>query len=414
MMELHPHDIAHGGEAVARHDGKAYFIPGAMPGEVVTATVVEDKGSWARTSLVSVIAESPARRTPPCPHASDCGGCQWQFADEEEQRRWKRSTVIGQLEHLGKIDTPLVHETVAAGPDLGYRNRMDFRVVDGSPALFRQRSNDLVPLRECLLMVPELQEVFSRLGDLSGVERITLRAGTNTGSVIAVVEGDLPDQIDTWGITVVHRTDRGIQTVIGNDVLTEIIDGVTFTIPSDGFFQNNTDGAEALVRLVGDALDVEPHETLLDGYCGVGLFGATVGRSCGRVVGIDSTPGAVKYARMNLANAGIDHHVIAGSFTKDIEALDEYWDVAVVDPPRKGLGARGVEAVTAAMPRRIAYVACDPASLARDARTLSEYGYEFVEATPVDMFPQTYHIEIVARFDRLQLDDDDASDRDDS
>ncbi|MCL1599498.1 MAG: class I SAM-dependent RNA methyltransferase [Actinomycetia bacterium] len=414
MMELHPHDIAHGGEAVARHDGKAYFIPGAMPGEVVEATVVEDKGSWARTSLVNVIAASPARRIPPCQHAADCGGCQWQFAEEAEQRRWKRSTVIGQLEHLGRIDAPLVHETVAAGPELGYRNRMDFHVVDGSPALFRQRSNDLVPLRECLLMVPELQEVFARLGDLSGIERLTLRVGTNAGCAIAVVEGDLPEQIDSWGITVVHRTDRGSQIVAGNDVFTEIVDGVTFSIPPDGFFQNNTAGAETLVRLVGDMLEVEPHETLLDGYCGVGLFGATVGRSAGRVLGIDSTPGAVKYARMNLTNAGVEHHVIAGSFTKDIEALDEYWDVAVVDPPRKGLGVRGVEAVTAAMPRRIVYVACDPASLARDARTLSTYGYEFVEATPVDMFPQTYHIEIVARFDRVPLDDDDASDGNDS
>jgi len=406
-MELHPHDIAHGGEAVARHDGKAYFIPGAMPGEVVEATVVEDKGSWARTALVKILAESSARRVPPCPHALDCGGCQWQFADEAEQRRWKRSTVVGQLQHLGKITEPLVHETVAPGPDLGYRNRMDFHVLDGSPALFRQRSNDLVPLNECILMVPELKEVFARLGDLTGVERLTLRSGTRTGSLVAVVEGELPEQIASWGVSVVHRTDRGVHTIIGDGMLTEIVDGVTFTVPPDGFFQNNTSGAETLVRLVEQVLEIEPHETLLDGYCGVGLFGATVGRSAARVVGIESTPGAVKYARINLANADVDHHVIAGSFTKDIEALDEYWDVAVVDPPRKGLGERGIEAVTAAMPRRIAYVACDPASLARDARTLSLYGYEFIEATPVDMFPQTYHIEIVARFDRVLHDDED-------
>ena len=410
MIELHPHDIAHGGEAVARHDGKAYFIPGAMPGEVVEATIVEDKGSWARTALVNIVAASPARRAPACPHASACGGCQWQFADEEEQRSWKRSTVAGQLKHLGKIQDPVVHETVTAGQDLGYRNRMDFRVVDGSPALFRQRSNDLVPLDKCLLLVPELQEVFSKLGDLSGVERLTLRSGTRTGRLVAVVEGELPDQIESWGVSVIHITGRTAETVVGDGILTEIVDGVTFTIPPTGFFQNNTEGAEALVRLVDEVLDVTPEETLLDGYCGVGLFGATVGRSAARVIGIDSTPGAVKYARMNLENAGVDHHVIAGSFTKDIEALDEYWDVAVVDPPRKGLGERGVEAVTAARPRRIAYVACDPASLARDARTLMSYGYEFVEATPVDMFPQSYHIEIVARFDRVPLDDDETSD----
>ncbi len=400
MMELHPHDVAHGGEAVARHDGKAYFIPGAMPGEVVEATVVEDKGSWARTALVEVVEPAPSRRVPPCPHAATCGGCQWQFAGEDEQRRWKRSIVVGQLEHLGRISSPVVHDTLTVGPDFGYRNRMDFHVVDGTPALFRQRSNDLVPLDECSLMVPELQEVFARLGDLAGVDRLTLRSGTATGTVLAIVEGVVPDQVDTWGVTVFHRTDRRLQRVIGVDDLVEVVDGVTFEIPPDGFFQNNTAGAVALVRLVAGILEVEPHETLLDGYCGVGLFGATVGRSAARVLGIESVPGAVEHARRNLDRAGVDHKVIRGSFTRDIEALDEYWDVAVVDPPRKGLGERGVDAVTAAMPRRIAYVSCDPASLARDARLLGRSGYTFVEATPVDMFPQTYHVETVARFDR--------------
>ncbi len=401
--------MAHGGEAVARHDGKAYFVPGAMPGEVVEATVVEDKGSWARTALVSVVAPSPARRTPPCPHADACGGCQWQFADEEEQRRWKRATVIGQLEHLGKIANPVVHETVVPGPDLGYRNRMDFHVADGKPALFRSRSNDLVPLDVCLLMVDELRDVFAKLGDLEGVEKLTLRSGTRTDKLVAVIEGDVPEQIAQWGMSVVHKKGQVTKPLVGERVFTEIVDGVVFEIPADGFFQNNTDGAETLVRLVAETLEIEPGDTLLDGYCGVGLFGATVGRSAARVVGVESTHGAAKYARSNMSAAGVEHNIISGSFTKDIDKLDEYWDVAVVDPPRKGLGQRGVEAVTAAMPRRIAYVACDPASLARDARLLETFGYEFVEATPVDMFPQTYHIEIVARFDRVLEDEEEES-----
>jgi 23S rRNA (uracil1939-C5)-methyltransferase len=406
MMELHPHDMAHGGEAVARHDGKAYFIPGAMPGEVVEATVIEDKGSWARTALVEVIAPSPERRAPPCPHATDCGGCQWQFANDEQQRQWKRSTVIGQLEHLGKIVDPLVHETVVAGSALGYRNRMDFRVADGKPALFRPRSNDLVPLDTCLLMVDQLQDTFAALGDLTGVQKITLRAGTRTSKRIAVIEGEPPEQIGDWGTSVILKKGKSLKPLVGDPVLTEIVDGVVLVGAVAGLFQNNTDRADTLVRLVRDVLEIEDDETLLDGYCGVGLFGATVGRSAARVVGIESTPGAVKYARSNMAAAGVDCNIIAGSFTNDIDKLEEYWDVAVVDPPRKGLGQRGVEAVTAAMPRRIAYVACDPASLARDARMLDGYGYEFIDATPVDMFPQTYHIEIVARFDRKPFEEE--------
>lgn len=278
---------------------------------------------------------------------------------------------------------------------------MDFHVVDGRAGLYRNRSHDIVHLERCPLLVPELQEVYERLSDLTGVTTLTLRAGTRTGDRLAIIDGTVPDDAQHWEIPVAQRSGKSAKPVIGDPKLSEIVSGVSFRIPTTGFFQNNTDGAETLVDIVADALDVHEDDTLLDGYCGVGLFGATVGQHAGRVIGIESHNEVVAAARENLGAVGVDHHLIVGSFTKDIESLDEYWDVAVVDPPRKGLGERGVAAVTSAMPRTIAYVACDPASLARDARTLTEYGYEFAEATPVDLFPQTYHVETVARFDRV-------------
>lgn len=401
MVELHPHDIAHGGEAVARRDGKAHFVAGAIPGEVVEASIIEDRGSWARAALVSIIEPSPLRREPPCEYAGVCGGCQWQFTNTETQRTWKRETVSGQLEHLGRISDPLVHDTVRVGPDLGYRNRMDFHVIDGRPGLYRPRSHDIVHLEHCPLLLPELQEVYGRLGDLTDVKGITLRAGMRTGDKLAIVDGAVPEHAKDWGIPVVHRRGTSLTSVIGQPSLSEVVSDVRFRIPTTGFFQNNTDGAEALVRLVRDALDMEESDTLLDGYFGVGLFGATVGQGAARVIGIESSSEAAAAARKNLEDVGVDHNLVVGSFLKDIESLDEYWDVAVVDPPRKGLGERGVEAVTSAMPRTIAYVACDPASLARDARTLAGFGYEFIEATPVDLFPQTFHVETVALFERV-------------
>ncbi len=400
MVELHPHDIAHGGEAVARKDGKAHFIAGAMPGEVIEATIVEDRGSWARAVLDTIIEPSPLRRTPPCKYADVCGGCQWQFTDGETQRSWKHDTVLGQLQHLGRLEDPIVHDTVKVGPDLAYRNRMDFHVVDGRPGLFKARSHDIVHLEQCPLLVPELQEVYERIGDVPGVERLTLRAGTRTGDLVAIVRGDVPESAGSWAIPVAHAAGNRVRPVIGDPRLTEIVSDVTFTIPIDEFFQNNTPGAEVLVTLVADALELHKEDTLLDGYCGVGLFGATVGQLAGRVIGIESSHSAIAAARSNLDDAGVEHNLVKGSFTKDIESLDEYWDVAVVDPPRKGLGPRGIEAVTSAMPRRIAYVACDPASLARDTRMFVDQGYDFIEATPVDLFPQTYHVETVAIFDK--------------
>lgn len=400
MVELHPHDMAHGGEAVARRDGKAHFIAGAMPGEVIEASIVDDRGSWARAALIRIIQPSPMRRTPPCEYADVCGGCQWQFADVATQMGWKRNTVLGQLQHIGRIEDPLVHDTLTVGPELGYRNRMDFHVVEGRAGLYRPSSHDIVHLDHCPLLVPELQELYARLGDLSGVRRLILRCGTRTGDLVAIVEGSLPDKAENWGVPVVIRKGDRVRSAIGEPILREIVADVTFSIPVDGFFQTNTPGAEALVDTVAQALEVDDDDTLLDGYCGVGLFGATVGRSAGRVIGIESNPDAVAAARKNLNAVHIDHNIVSGSFAKDIESLDEYWDVAIVDPPRKGLGERGVDAVTSAMPRRIVYVACDPAGLARDARTLADNGYDLIDATPIDLFPQTYHVETVARFDR--------------
>ena len=165
MLELHPTSMANGGEAIARRDGKAHFIAGAMPGEVVEAQVVEDRGSWARAALVEVVEASPARREAPCPHASVCGGCQWQHATIDEQRLWKHDIVVGQLEHIGRLVDPAVHPTVEAGPELGYRNRMDFHVVDGRPGLMRARSNDVVPLDSCPLLHPSMHELFASLGE---------------------------------------------------------------------------------------------------------------------------------------------------------------------------------------------------------------------------------------------------------
>jgi 23S rRNA (uracil1939-C5)-methyltransferase len=401
VIELVPTDIAHGGEAVGRLYGKAHFVDGAMPGETVQGRVVVDKGSWARVELVSVVEPSPQRVTPPCPHFAECGGCQWQFADYAAQLEWKQSILAGQLRHLGKLDDPPVAATVAAGDPYRYRNRMDFRVQDTRPAMHRRRSRELVPLTECELLHPLLQPVFDDLGDLSGVRRIMLRAGVTSGEKLILVEGDVPSQADQWDASVAHRSRQGLRVIKGESKIHETIDGVHLRITGGSFFQNNTAGAVELVRLVMDALEPEPTDTLLDAYAGGGLFAATIGRSAGRTIAVEISPMGVSDLRRNLRAAGIDdHRVVKGAFEQVAEQLDEYWDLAVVDPTRDGLGIGGVAAVTAAMPRTIAYVACDPAALARDASYLTDAGYRLDRVTPVDLFPQTFHIEAVARFVR--------------
>lgn len=378
--------VAHGGAGVGRLDGKTVFVDGAFPGDVVEVDVVASARSFDRAVVASVIEPSPDRAPAPCPYASRCGGCPWQGASLDAQRRWKRELVSGQLRHLGGVDAE-VEPVLGAGEPFGYRNRVDLRVVDGRPAYFARSSHDLVPVDACLVAAEPLAATIGRLTGLDGLTRLTLRCGVRTGEAVAVVDGSPPPGAErAWGIPVAAP---------GAARIHEEVAGRRFRVSGRAFFQVNTAGAEALVRLVGAAAALGPDEVLLDAYAGGGLFSATVGGVARRVVAVEPDPTAV--ADLD-ANTGENVEIVAGP----VEGLPagRRWDVAVVDPPRAGMGERGVAAVVAGGPRAIVSVSCDPATFARDARLLAAAGYRIGPVTPVDLFPHTPHIETVALFTR--------------
>ncbi|CAN5532427.1 23S rRNA (uracil(1939)-C(5))-methyltransferase RlmD [soil metagenome] len=395
MIELIPHDMANGGEAVARRDGKTWFVAGAMPGERILGEILVDKGSWGRVALTSIAEASVHRVTPPCAHFGSCGGCHWQFAEHGTQLDWKRSILAGQLTHLGRLRDPEVRPTVAPSAGYGYRNRMDFSVTGGQQALFRKGSRTLVPIDTCWLLEPALSDLVDRLGPLHGVERLTVRVATGSGDAMVVVTGEVPDQADTWEASVVRRHPDGYEAVTGDPWITEVVDGRSYRITADAFFQTSTVGAETLVSLVREAAELHDGDIVLDGYAGGGLFTVAMAGSVAKVIAVESHPVAVDDLRFN--TAGLERVEVVHGKVERHDAADP-WKVAVVDPPRTGLGVAGVGAVTAPFPRTVVYVSCDPASLARDARLLADAGYELAWAVPVDLFPQTFHIETVARF----------------
>lgn len=395
------HDLAHGGEAVGRVDGKTIFVAGVMPGEQAKVRILKDKGSWARAELIEVVSPSPVRIEPLCKHFGECGGCQWQFAAPASQMAWKQSVVSSQLEHLARISDVEVRDVEATGPAFGYRNRMDFTLLEGRPALYQAGSRIPVAIDECHLLVPALVELFERLGDIEGLNSLTIRAGVNTGDLLAIVTGRLPKSAREWGVPIA-RVRRGTPSVEhGQMHLFEQVAGHRFRISANGFFQNNTWGAEALVRLVIEALEPEKDDVLLDAYAGGGLFSVALGGSVSQLIAVETSPLGLRDLEYNLEAAnGPAADIVPVPFE---ESLGDYgdWTIAVCDPPRTGLGAAGVDALLDARPRRVAYVSCDPASFARDARLIVDSGYSLEWVAPVDMFPQTFHIETVARFDRV-------------
>ena len=360
--------MAHGGRAVAHHDGQVVFVDGAYPGETV---VVEITGGGKRhllASATSIEEPSPIRVEPPCIHFGSCGGCQWQSAAYGAQLEWKRAIVSDQLAYLGRMPEATVRDSIAPGPPYGYRNRMDFKLVQGKPALSRAASHELVTINECHLMVPPLEALFQTLPARSYASRVTIRAGANTGQTLALYDDE-------------------------TGALEEAVAGFTFRITGRAFFQNNTAGAEVLVTLVREALQPRRSDVMIDGYAGGGLFSVTVGRACERVIGVESDRVAAADFEHN-----VGHRALRREFESSASLLPKAFDLAVVDPPRSGLGKEGVAVLAGGRPRRIAYVACDPASFARDASLLGEQGYALDWVQPVDMFPQTFHVEMVGCF----------------
>jgi 23S rRNA (uracil1939-C5)-methyltransferase len=416
-FELELTTITHGGAALGRHEGRAIFVPHALPGETARVEITEDKERYAFARLIEVLEPSPDRVTPPCPYfglaasgGAGCGGCQWQHADYQAQLRFKAEIVADQLARIGKIAEPPVRPTIPDPEGWTYRNHAQFRPASGGGLGFQAASsNRTIAIDACPILHPLLSDLYATLDlELENLLRLSLRAGTATGDRMLIFEtnDDLPPALesDLPVSCVLLLSDGQHANLIGSNHITEVVADLAYRISAPSFFQVNTPQTAHLVRLVTEYLDLQGDETVLDAYCGVGLFTTHLAERTGLVVGIESSPAAVDDLLENAAEFdNVD--VIEGPVEAVLPDLDLSIDAAVVDPPRAGLDRFALDAlierdVSRRAPTRLVYVSCDPATLARDAKRLVAAGYHLVEVQPVDMFPQTYHVESVALFAR--------------
>ncbi len=393
------HDMAHGGEAVGRlEDGRAIFVAGGIPGEKVEVRLVREKKRWARGELVSVIEASEDRVTPPCPFVGDCGGCQWQHIALPRQRTLKREIIAGQLGHLAGLADAQVEETVGVGDEdgFGYRNHVHLSVDEaGQTGYYRSGSREPVPVDSCLLLHPLLREWQEKLPPLPGAHRVELRAGTRTFQRLAMFRGYIEESAGE------ESYQRGIPLGrAGEGELTEMVGVERYRISSKSFFQVNTDGAEKLVELALEMLDVDDSTTVMDAFAGVGLFSIPLGRVASKVWAVERHPAALRDLRHHAEKMKEKIHIVGTEMQDAFTQLPGKVGRVLADPPREGLTESVVEGILGLQPEKIVLVACDPASLARDAKGIIEGGYQLERVVPVDLFPHTYHIEAVALFGR--------------
>lgn len=419
--------IAHGGEAIGRHGGKAVFVPYAIPGERVRVEIVEERDRWARARLLDVLEPSPDRVEPPCPYfgpdANACGGCQWQHIAYPRQAELKQQIITDQLTRLGRIARPPVADIVAladpvadddaaasAAPDFlayGYRNHVQFALTpDGRLGFRRAASHDVTAVERCLLLDPRLDDLHAALDvawpELTGV---SLRAGTDPDDTLILFEAagdDAPELEIDLPAACALLTRRGLTPLIGEPWISIEVLGRRYRVSAESFFQVNTIGAAALVEIVAAYADPRPGDVLLDAYCGAGLFALALADQAGQVIGVESSPAACEDFAFNagdLPNIAL-HEGAVEDVLPALRAEGQRADIVVLDPPRAGAGPEVIRELAALGPRRMVYVSCDPATLARDAVHLAAAGYRLVEAQPVDLFPQTFHVETVALWEQ--------------
>jgi len=450
-LELVVSDMAYGGNGVAKTDGFTVFVEQAAPGDRVVARILKKKKNFATARILEILDPSPFRVEPPCPYSGICGGCSWQFLSYERQLLYKRQHVIDSLQRIGQLHDVEVHPVIPSPMAFEYRNKMEFSCSDRRWRI--QEEPDQGNAEPDIALGLHVPGVFSRVLDTkacllqpafgnrlleevrmhirqSGLPVYGLKshegfwrflvlrhsAFYDRWMVNIVTSAENPNALRPLAERLIDKHPKVVSVINavtsrraavatgeyeilihGSAVLRDRIGPFEFEISAGSFFQTNTLGAEKLYETVRRYARLTGTETVVDLYSGAGTIAVYLSEAAARVIGIEIVESAVSDARRNCLINGISNcSFICGDIRESLRMISECPDVMIIDPPRAGMHPDVVRQVLQMAPPRMVFVSCNPATLARDLQMMAEQ-YRVSEVQPVDMFPQTYHIEAVAR-----------------
>ncbi|NLV91664.1 MAG: 23S rRNA (uracil(1939)-C(5))-methyltransferase RlmD [Firmicutes bacterium] len=439
--------LGHSGEGVARIDNFTVFVDGGLPGDSAVVTVTDVRKNYGRAKLVDVESPSAGRITPACPVHDTCGGCQFQAFNYQHQLEWKRQRVIDELTRIGGLPQVAVEPVLGMENPYGYRNKSQYPVTKdflGNIILgFYQRGTHKVVrspigcLNDHPLNVKAIRAVETLLNDLQAsvydegtgkglFRHVVARtsAATQEVMVVLVTNGEeiprleeiitglqatvpemvsLNQNINTENTNVIFGPKTKL--LWGKPTIEDWIGGLRFQISPRSFFQVNPTQTQVLYRVAKEFAGLTGKERVVDGYCGIGTIALYVADKASQVIGIENVPEAIADAKENAVANGIDNVEFFADQVEDrlpqLIAAGKEPDVVILDPPRRGVDTRALDALVAAKVPRIVYVSCNPSSLARDLGYLHSHGYQVLQVQPVDMFPHTAHVECVTLMSRL-------------
>ncbi|MFW6306787.1 MAG: 23S rRNA (uracil(1939)-C(5))-methyltransferase RlmD [Bacillota bacterium] len=447
IIEIELVDMANGGDCVGRYDGMAVFIPAGVPGEKVKAKIIEKKKNYARGELLEIMEEEDNRISPQCCVFGACGGCQLQHMDYQSQLKYKRKMVVDLLERIGKIDYADVNDVIGADYPFGYRNKAQFPLTEDEEGnivtgFYRKGTHQVVVHNNCHIQHPLINRiiektlkvlnqyklsVYNELVHKGLLRHLVVRVGvcTNQALLIIVIKErhfqlaeEISDKIfnevpELVGVLYNINPDRtnvimGKETrlVKGNDRYIDYIGPVKYAISPHSFFQVNSLQTKKLYDVILDFASFTEDDLVFDAYCGIGSISLYIANRVMKVVGVEIVKEAVRDAEKNAELNHISNsQFIVGSVEQELPGLlksGDKPDIIIFDPPRKGIDEKAIDAVLTTGIEKIIYVSCNPATLARDLEKFDKC-YRVEKVQPVDMFPNTTHVETVVLLKKGRL-----------
>ncbi|WP_026582623.1 23S rRNA (uracil(1939)-C(5))-methyltransferase RlmD [Bacillus sp. J33] len=439
-------DLTHEGAGVAKVDGYPLFVPNGLPGEKAKVKVIKVNKGYGFGRLIETYEESPYRVEAPCPIYKECGGCQLQHLSYEGQLLAKEKQVRDVLTRIGKLEGVKVHPVLGMKDPWRYRNKAQVPIGEQEGGLiggfYQQRTHQIIDMQECLIQQGKNDEVVQKVKEICGrygvraydegrhkgeLRHVMARYGLVTGEVMVVLvtrTSELPHKqmiveeivAGIGGVkSIVHNVNSKKTNVImgditrvlwGEEVIYDYIGDIKFAISARSFYQVNPEQTKVLYEKALEYADLSGEEKVIDAYCGIGTISLFLAQKAKEVFGVEIVPEAIEDAKRNAAINGITN--VEFAVGKAEEVIPDWYkkgntaDVLVVDPPRKGCDEALLQTILSMKPRKVVYVSCNPGTLARDLRILEDGGYKTAEVQPVDMFPQTMHVEAVAKIELIE------------
>ncbi len=383
------------GRGISRSSGKVYFIENALKDEDVSITLLKEKKKYCEAKLKEISNISKDRTEAKCKYYNVCGGCQIMHIKEEKQEEFKKEKVEEILKKFLKYNKDV--NDIVFSKNFNYRNKVVLHVKDNKLGFYKNKTNELIEIDKCLLLNPVINDLISYLKnyiELKDIEKITIKVGNKTNEVMLIIDGSIANYQNLLEIVDVLIINEKVMTT--KDYITSYIGNKKYIIKRNSFFQVNYDISTRMYNKVKDVIVKKKSKNVLDLYCGTGTIGIYISDVVSKITGIEVVSDAIEAANTNKKINNVENiEFILGKVEDKLDFIsNNNIDTVIVDPPRSGLHKKVIPILEKISPKTIIYVSCDPITMARDIKLLSN-NYELVEVTPYDMFPNTYHVECV-------------------